>query len=320
MPITLAQAKVGLADRVTQTVIDEFRRDSHILDALTFDNAVSPGTGGSTLTYGYVQLLTPSMAAGRAINSEYTAGEAIKTKKTTDIKIMGGSFQVDRVLEDTAAMSEIAFQLEQKTKAVKNLFHNNFINGDSTTDTLAFDGLDKLITGADTEVTTSVDVSTMANIKANGSQLAFELNEMISKMAEKPDMLLMNSHMLNTMITIAREMGYYTRSEDAFGRAVAAFNGIAMVDMGKYFDGTSSKDVIATDATAGTTDIYAVKYGLDALCGVSPTGNKVVNAYLPDMKLPGAVKTGEVELLATIALKNSRMAGVLRGIKSTATE
>ena len=96
MPLTLAQAKVGMADKVDQMVVDEFRRDSFLLDKLIFDNAVSPGTGGSTMTYGYMQLLTPSTAEGRKLNEEYKPGEALKTKKNADIKIFGGSFQVDR--------------------------------------------------------------------------------------------------------------------------------------------------------------------------------------------------------------------------------
>ena len=96
MPLTLEQAKVGMADKINQTVIDEFRRDSFILDKLTFDDAVSPGTGGSTLTYGYTQLLTPSVAEGRKLNSEYTPGEALRTNKVVNLKIFGGSFQVDR--------------------------------------------------------------------------------------------------------------------------------------------------------------------------------------------------------------------------------
>lgn len=54
MPITLEEAKVGMADKVVQTVIDTFQRSSLLLDRLTFDNAISPGTGGSTLTYGYI--------------------------------------------------------------------------------------------------------------------------------------------------------------------------------------------------------------------------------------------------------------------------
>ena len=53
MAITLAEAKVGMADKVDQQVVDEFRRSSLLLDRLVFDNAISPGTGGSTLTYGF---------------------------------------------------------------------------------------------------------------------------------------------------------------------------------------------------------------------------------------------------------------------------
>ena len=52
MPVTLEEAKVGMADKVDQQIIDEFRRSSLLLDMLTFDDTVSPGTGGSTLTYG----------------------------------------------------------------------------------------------------------------------------------------------------------------------------------------------------------------------------------------------------------------------------
>ena len=90
MAITLAEAKVGMADKVDQQVVDEFRRSSLLLDRLVFDNAISPGTGGSTLTYGYVQLKTPSTAAVRAINAEYTAGEAKREEKPAKAVIMGG--------------------------------------------------------------------------------------------------------------------------------------------------------------------------------------------------------------------------------------
>ena len=41
MPITLAEAKVGMADKVDQNVVDEFRRSSLLLDKLTFDNSIS---------------------------------------------------------------------------------------------------------------------------------------------------------------------------------------------------------------------------------------------------------------------------------------
>lgn len=100
----LQNLKVG-DQALPKEIIDEFRRSSLLLDRMTFDNAISPGTGGSTLTYGYIQLKTPSTAAVRAINTEYTAGEAKREEKTAKAVIMGGSFQVDRVLQNTSGVS-----------------------------------------------------------------------------------------------------------------------------------------------------------------------------------------------------------------------
>jgi hypothetical protein len=89
-----------------------------------------------------------------------------------------------------------------------------------------------------------------------------------------------------------------------------------MVDMGQYFDGEKISDVIATDG--GKTSIYAVSLGLDGFHGISPTGDGVIQSYLPDMNAPGAVKTGEVELVAGVALKNTLKAAVLKDIAITA--
>ena len=103
-----------MADKVDQQIVDEFRRDSFLLDKLVFDDAVSPGTGGSTMTYGYMQLKTPSTAARRDINTEYDKNEAKREKKTADLDIFGGAFQVDRVIQATSgAVNEIEFQMKQ---------------------------------------------------------------------------------------------------------------------------------------------------------------------------------------------------------------
>ena len=324
MAITLAEAKVGMADKVDQKVVDTFRRSSLLLDKLVFDNAISPGTGGSTLTYGYIQLKTPSTAAVRQINSEYTAGEAKREEKTTKAVVMGGKFQIDRVLIGTAgAVDELAFQTEQKVKATANYFNNLVINGNksnSGTGVLnTFDGLDKLLTGTETEITSTVDVSTEALMNANYNALLDEVDGFLSTLDGKPSMLLMNNKMLAKMRSAARRAGYYSKNRDEFGRQVETYNDIPMYDMGKYYDGTKTVDIIpetaASTSAEGKTDIYAVTIGLDGFHGVSPTGSKVINSYMPDLSKPGAVKDGEVELVAGVALKNTNKAGVLRGIK-----
>ena len=152
MAITLAEAKNGMADKVDQQIVDMFRRSSLLLDQMVFDNVISPGTGGSTLTYGYIQLKSPSTAAVRTVGGEYTPGEAKKEKKTANAIIMGGAFQMDRVIQNTAgAANEMAFQAEQKIKATANYFHNLTINGSAEEGEGyvggTFDGLKKMHSG-----------------------------------------------------------------------------------------------------------------------------------------------------------------------------
>lgn len=319
MAITLEQAKVGMADKVDQQVVDMFRRSSLLLDRMTFDNAISPGTGGSTLVYGYTQLKTPSTAAVRAINTEYTPGEAIREEKTAKAVIMGGAFQVDRVIQSTSgAIDELVFQADEKVKAVSNFFTNAVINGTAAT---TFDGLKTLLTGSSTEYTATADLTTSANIDANYQHFLDELDEFISGLDGGADMLIMNRKMLGKLRGIARRAGYFAASRDEFGRVVETYNGITLMDAGEYFNGTTSVPIVADTAAAsgtpGTSDIYAVKFGLDAFHGISPTGTKVVQTYMPNLAEPGAVKKGEVELVAGVALKNTLKAGRMKGIKTT---
>lgn len=324
MPITLQEAKVGMADHVDQTVIDTFQRSSLLLDKLTFDNAISPGTGGSTLTYGYTQLKTPATAGVRAINSEYTANEAKREKKTANAVIMGGAFQVDRVLQNTSgAIDELAFQLEQKIKAVANEFHYLVINGKASGTAGAgkpdgtFDGLAKMLSGTSNEIASEVDVSTADLMTKNAQAFLDEVDYLLSQV-DGANMLMMNGKMLTKFRGIARRAGYYNRAKDDAGRYIETYNDVPIVNLGKYYNGTASVDAVAdtaaTSSSLGKSDIYAVSLGLDGFHGISPTGTGVVQSYMPDMTQPGAVKTGEVELVAGVVLKNTLKAGVLKGI------
>ena len=318
MAITLAEAKVGMADKVDQQIVDMFRRSSLLLDNMVFDNCISPGTGGSTLTYGYVQLKTPAVAGVRKINEEYTPGEAKREKKTTSAIIMGGSFQVDRVLQNTAgAVDELAFQAEQKIKATANYFHNLVING-SGADTDAgyvagtFDGLRKLLSGSTSEMVCDVGLTTSADMDTNCNAFLDRMDLLMAAVEGGASALLMNRDMLVKLRSIARRAGYYERSKDDFGRVVETYAGVPMLDMGKYYDGSATMDVIGTDS--GKTAIYAVGMGLDGFHGISPTGTGVIVSYMPDMAAPGAVKIGEVELVAGVALKNTLKAACLKDI------
>lgn len=144
------------------------------------------------------------------------------------------------------------------------------------------------------------------------------------------DALLMNSTMIAKIQTMARLLGYKTESEDAFGRKVTAMDGVRFMDLGKHYTvadttvtgndcvkaGISRNIGASNAAVTGLTDIYAVKFDVnDGFHAASLTGTNAIRKYLPDFNTPGAVKDGEVEMVAATVLKNTAHAGVLRNIK-----
>lgn len=329
MAVTLEQAKVGMADKIDQTVIDEFRRGSLLMDALTFDDSVSPGTGGSTLVYGYTQLKTPATADFRDINAEYASGEADRENKSVELKIFGGEFKIDRVIANTAgAIDEVDFQLKEKIKATINLFHNCVINGDKAAK--GFDGLDIMLAGSSTEVNGGaehyIDLSTSDKVDASYKIMLDLMDEFLAELDGVPGMLMGNSKLVTKLKACARRAGYLTQSEDAFGKQVDSYNGVKFVDLEYFYDGANNLPIVpivsrkhgqsGSEATVtGLTDIYAVRFGLDGFHAASPLGGKVISTTLPDFKTAGAVKAGDVEMVAATALKKTRAAGVLRNIK-----
>lgn len=315
--ITLEQAKVGMSNKVDQMVVDEFRRGSLLLDALVFDNAVSPGTGGSTLGYTYIHLKTPSTAGFRALNTDYDPVQAIREERVALLKIFGGNFTLDRVIIDTAgAVDELNWQMQQKIEGATNLFHYTVINGDAVARPLEFDGLNTMLTGSSTEfnTTAAIDLSSATALDANHDEFLDMMNDFVSGLEGRPRMFLANRHLITKIKNVARRAGYYERIEDAFGRSVDAWDGIALVDMRDFWDGTATRPCVPIDSN-GETSLYAVNIGIDGFHGVSPVGNNIIKTALPDLSAPGVMKLGDVEAVMAVVLKNSRRAGVFRKIK-----
>lgn len=220
MPILLKDMKVGMHDKVAEQVVDSFIRHSEVLELLPFDNAVSP-SGGSTLTYGYVQTKLPSSTAFRALNTEYASSEAKLEQKAVNLKVFGGAFEIDRVIKDAEGMYDnMAYQIDEKVISAIGTFHNAMINGDSATNSESFDGLDKFLVGQTTEFNTGAyyDLSTMAKLEENASVFYEALIKLINRTGA--DALFVNEDMKSKIQTVARVLGYKTESEEAFGRVV----------------------------------------------------------------------------------------------------
>ena len=314
MAVTLAQARLNVTDDLQAGIIDEFAKSSYILNNIPFADVVSPVGGGATLTYAYTRQITQPTADFRKINAEYTTHEVQKQRYTTDLKVFGGAFEIDRIIADMGGIvDEVAWQSAQKVKAASALFSDTIINGNSSVDEDVFDGLDVALTGSDTEVTSNIDLSTSANVTSNYMAFLDILDEFLSKLDGTPSALLMNGNMAAKLRAVARRASMYQTTKDNYGRQVEMYGNIPFVDLGAKPG--SNDPIVATKSSGGTSPIYAVRFGMDAFHAISMAGQPPVKIWLPDFTTAGAVKKGEVEMVAGCALKTTKSCGVLRGVK-----
>lgn len=314
MAITLQEAQKNVQDDLQMGVIDEFRKNNFLLDNLTFDDVVSPTGGGATLTYGYTRLKSQPTAAFREVNSEYTPQSVTKERYNVDLKVFGGTFEIDRIIANMGGIvGETTLQMQQKVKAAQALFNDTVINGDSAVDAKAFDGLEKALTGSSTEYIpgTTIDLSDSSAVTANHSVFLDELDEFLMGLDGAPSAIMGNLKLIAKIRACARRASMYTTQLNAFGEQVEFYGTTPLIDLGAKA-GTND-DVVST--AAGETSLYAVRLGLDGFHGISMAGQPPINSWLPDHTTAGAVKTGEVEMVAAVALKATKAAGVMRKIK-----
>lgn len=314
MAVTLAQAKLNVTDDLQLGIIDEFAKSSFLLNNITFDDCVSPVGGGATLTYGYTRLITQPTAAFRAVNSEYATHEVQKQRYTTDLKVFGGAYEVDRIIAGMGGIAdEVALQSAQKVKAASALFSDTIINGNSSTDANVFDGLDVAVTGSDTEFipTAAIDLSTSDAVTANAVAFVDAVDEWLATM-DGVDAIMCNAKMLAKFRAVARRMGMYQVKMNNFGQKVEYYGEIPLVDLGAK---AGTNDPIVAINGSGETSMYAVRFGIDGFHAISMAGQPPVKIWLPDFSTAGAVKKGEVEMVAGCALKSTKAAGAFRKIK-----
>lgn len=312
MTVLLSQARLNVTDDLQAGIIDEFAKSSFIMNNIPFEDVVSPVGGGATLTYAYTRQITQPQAEFRKVNAEFNEHEVQKQRYSTELKVFGGAFSIDRI---TAGMGgivdEVTWQASQKVKAASALFSDTIINGNSSVNEDVFDGLDVALTGSATEKTANIDLSTSALVTSNYVEFLDLLDEFLADLDRTPSALLMNGKMAAKLRAVARRAGMYQTTLDGYGRQVEHYGAIPFVDLGAK---AGSNDPIV-GINGGNTSIYAVSFGRDAFHAVSMAGHAPVKIWLPDFSTAGAVKKGEIEMVAGCALKTTKSCGVLRGLK-----
>ena len=296
MALTLTESAKLSQDMLLTGVIETIVKDSPVLQAIPFIEVV-----GNGLTYNQEKTL-PSVAFYEP-GDTWDESTPTFTQVTANLKILGGDADVDNFVKATRSnLQDLeATVVALKAKATQQTFDTTFIDGNSTTNSKAFDGIDKLAVASQT-----------VSMGANGGALTLDkLDEAIDKVrGGKPDMLIMSRRSRRKLSALGRAAGS--------GVVVADRNQLGM--MTDYYDGipVGVSDYVNDAKTVGTSrdcsTIYAVQWGEGAVAGLTAPGGL-------QMERVGSLETKDatrvrVKWYVAIAVFNSLKLAKLSGVRS----
>ena len=296
MALTLTESAKLSQDMLLTGVIETIVKDSPVLQAIPFIEVV-----GNGLTYNQEKTL-PSVAFYEP-GDTWDESTPTFTQVTANLKILGGDADVDNFVKATRSnLQDLeATVVALKAKATQQTFDTTFIDGNSTTNSKAFDGIDKLAVASQT-----------VSMGANGGALTLDkLDETIDKVrGGKPDMLIMSRRSRRKLSALGRAAGS--------GVVVADRNQLGM--MTDYYDGipVGVSDYVSDAKTVGTSrdcsTIYAVQWGEGAVAGLTAPGGL-------QMERVGSLETKDatrvrVKWYVAIAVFNSLKLAKLSGVRS----
>lgn len=301
MAITLAELAEIHQDRLVAGFVNEIVTDSFILSSMTFDDCLT-ASGTSNLVYSYNRVKTPMTAKFRALNSEPEKSKPEVEPITTKVAILSDAWDMDRVAK-AAAEDLYELYLEESRNAIIRKFNATVVNGDTASDANGFDGLSKALTGSSTEVKSQVDLSEVT--KDAALAFASEMDDFLGLLMRDPDVLMVAPATYTKINAVCRAMGINNVTMDGAGHRVSSWDGIRIEQL--------------RDGAMTGGDIYAVCFGMDGFHGVTLAGQGGVSVHLPDWNSPGAVKSGDAEMVCGCALKKTKAAGVLRAYTKPAS-
>ena len=306
MALTLVEAaKLHSGDVVRSAVIELYARSSDLLMVLPFDDIQ-----GNALRYNQEQTL-PGIGF-RGVNEAYTESTGILNPVVEPLVIAGGDLDVDKFILKTMGPDQRSVQEAMKIKALAHKWTLTFIKGDSVTTPKEFDGMQVRLTG---------NQLIAAGNTANGDALSLaKLDEVIDKVAS-PTHLVMNKTMRRRLTQAARNYqvgGFITWEMDAFGRQIAAYNGLPILIADE--DNTGSQILGFTESCPGGgtstgTSIYCVSLREEGVQGIQ---NGTIDAVdLGELETKPCLRT-RVEWYSGIAVFHPKGAARLWGVKDAA--
>lgn len=297
MPLLRADAERLSNNELVSGVIEEIIKRDAIY-------ALLPWVGTSHKAYVYNREDTLPTINFYSENEAIGEGAPTNTQVTVTLKIMAHNVDVDKFLAGTMndTNNQVAEALAGAAKAVDQKFRDTMVNGDTATNSKAFDGMTKLVTSGQT-----LEAGT------NGAALTFDmLEELIHKVPHRPDALLMRHGTYRALKALMRTAGGMMPEQlklRDFDNSVPSYDGIPIL-LSEYLSG---------DETQGSSDvtcsIFAARFNTtDGLHGIygEPTAGIVVE----DLGTRESYDAWRYRLkwYVSMALKSTKSIARLKGI------
>lgn len=176
---------------VEKYAINKYFVNNDLFNLLEFVN-IGMGSNIGNLQATIVTYDAPEAAEFRRIGNEYNISNNVPKTVTLVLKMLGGEFQTDRVLERAFSQNATALdnwteqQIGQKINSIINGFCKYFIQGDSSKDEKQFDGLQKYFTKHTGQANTVAKELAGGLSYANALNVETFLNESIVKVVDAP--------------------------------------------------------------------------------------------------------------------------------------
>lgn len=295
MALTLVEASKLSNDTLLAGVIETLAQESPVLQRLPFVEIT-----GNGLTYNR-ENAAPT-AAFYDVGDTWDEDTPTFTQVTATLRILGGDADIDNFLKATRSnLQDLeAAVVQLKARAVRTLFDDTFVNGDTGANAQAFDGVDQLCT-----------VGQTVSMGTNGAVLTLEkLDELVDRVrGGKPDMLLMSRRTRRTLNGLAREAGSFLEADrDEFGQMVQFYDGVP-IGINDYIS-----DAVEVGTSEDCSTIYAMQFGEGALSGLTAPGSLTVERV-------GSLETKDatrirVKWYASLALFNTVKLAKLEGVRA----
>jgi HK97 family phage major capsid protein len=294
MALTLAEAAKLSNDILLTGVIETVIQESPVLQVLPFIEIV-----GNGLTYNREN--AAATAAFYDVGDTWTESTPTFTQITATLKILGGDADIDNFLMATRSnLQDLEAAIVQlKAKALQQKFEDTFVNGDTSVDAKAFDGIDKLCVSGQT-----------VSMGTNGATLTLaKLDELVDTVkGGKPQLLVMSKRSRRTLNSLARSAGAFLETDrNEFGQMVQFYDGIPI----GVCDYISDAKTVGTSTDCST--IYAMQFGEGALAGLTAPGGLAVER-VGSLETKDATRT-RVKWYVSLALFNTLKLARLIGVR-----